>query len=428
MGFRSIVFVITALVTVNCSSIPPEHTLTIAIHDDPRTLSPERGENALNCSLSKILFTTLFREESSEIVPALSSSYQASEDKTLYRLFIREDAKWSDGSRLSAEDVITAWEHTLKTGRYPQLFENLSFYSPNSLEVVVQLKTPNSQLLAILASPLFSIYRPQNPLVSSGPFTLQTYLQGQSLVLQKNPHYYDCARVKLHRINFRIIPNVYTALHLLRKGEIDWVGQPWHQGVPSELCSIFPLYTHYPVDGTFWLILNPKDPVLSSLENRQKLISAIQKEKLLKQALGNRYLPAENLLSNSNCVAAGNEMPTTPLSGKLTMIYPNNVVRCQRLAEVLQEQCRNAGIDLSLEGLEYHVFVQKRAAQKFSLSTATSIAFYPLTRSYFDQAAMANLTCLPLYHIEYDYILARPLDNVIHYPSGSVDLSYTDFH
>ena len=73
--------------------------------------------NAFNFSLSKILFTTLFRESPSGPIPALSSSYQVTENALCYRFFIRKDAKWSDGSLLLAEDVIAAWEHTQKTGR-----------------------------------------------------------------------------------------------------------------------------------------------------------------------------------------------------------------------------------------------------------------------------------------------------------------------
>ncbi|MDD6309617.1 MAG: ABC transporter substrate-binding protein [Chlamydia suis] len=422
MRFRSVFFVITAFLITSCSYSPPEHTLTIAIHDDPYSLSPERGENAFNFSLSKILFTTLFRESPSGPIPALASSYQVTENALCYRFFIRKDAKWSDGSLLLAEDVIAAWEHTQKTGRYPELFENLTFYAPSPLEIVVQLKEPCSQLLAVLASPFFSVYRPKNPLLSSGPFMPHTYVQGQTLVLHKNPHYYDKALIQLRSINFRIIPNIYTALHLLRRGDIDWVGQPWHQGIPIELRSISPLYTHYPVAGTFWLVLNPKDPVLSSLANRQRLVAAIQKERLVRHALGDQYRVAES----PQAPACSEDFSAQSL-GKITLIYPNNITRCQRLAEVLKEQCRDAGIHLALNGLEYHVFVQKRAIQDFSISTATSIAFHPLTRAKFDQAAIDNFTCLPLYHMEYDYILGRPLDHVLHLPSGSVDLTYAQF-
>ena len=174
MRFRSVFFVITAFLITSCSYSPPEHTLTIAIHDDPYSLSPERGENAFNFSLSKILFTTLFRESPPGPIPALASSYQVTENALCYRFFIRKDAKWSDGSLLLAEDVIAAWEHTQKTGRYPELFENLTFYAPSPLEIVVQLKEPCSQLLAVLASPFFSVYRPKNPLLSSGPFMPHT--------------------------------------------------------------------------------------------------------------------------------------------------------------------------------------------------------------------------------------------------------------
>lgn len=428
MNFRCIFLVITTFFITGCSHSPPKHTLTIAIHDDPHSLSPEQGENAFNFSLSKILFATLFHEEPSGLIPALVSSYQLSENGLCYRFFIRKDAKWNDGSLLLAEDVVAAWGHTKKTGRYPELFENLTFYAPSSSEIVIQLKEPSSQLLAILASPFFSVYRPGSPLLSSGPFMVHTYLQGQTLVLRKNPHYYDSALVELQSINFRILPDIYTALHLLRRGDVDWVGQPWHQGIPFELRSSSPFYAHYPVNGTFWLILNSKDPILSSLANRQRLISSIQKENLVRFALGNQYKVVESPSPNDDATSYCYEVSSEPFPGKITLIYPNNITRCQRLAEVLQEQCRNAGINLVLKGLEYHVFVQKRAMQDFSISTATSIAFHPLTYAQFDQTALNDFTCLPLYHMEYDYILSRPLDHVIHCPSGSVDLMYARFH
>ncbi|AAF39272.1 peptide-binding protein [Chlamydia muridarum str. Nigg] len=428
MSFRCIFLVIVIFLITGCSYSLPKHTLTIAIHDDPHSLSPEQGENAFNFSLSRILFATLFREEPSGLIPALASSYQPSENGLCYRFFIRKDAKWSDGSLLLAEDVVAAWTHTKKTGRYPELFDNLTFYAPSSSEVVVELKDPSSQLLAILASPFFSVYRPESPLLSSGPFMVHTYLQGETLVLHKNPHYYDDALVELQSIDFRIIPNIYTALHLLRRGDVDWVGQPWHQGIPFELRSASPFYAHYPVDGTFWLILNSKDPILSSLANRKRLVAAIRKEELVRYALGDQYKVVESPSPNEDERFCCYEDSSAQFPGKITLIYPNNITRCQRLAEVLQEQCRNAGINLVLQGLEYHVFVQKRAMQDFSISTATSITFHPLTCAQFDHTALNDFTCLPLYHMEYDYILGKPLDHVIHHPSGSVDLIYARFH
>ncbi|AAD18350.1 oligopeptide ABC transport system substrate-binding protein oppA precursor [Chlamydia pneumoniae TW-183] len=417
-----------------CSSYSSKHkqSLIIPIHDDPVAFSPEQAKRAMDLSIAQLLFDGLTREthrESNDLELAIASRYTVSEDFCSYTFFIKDSALWSDGTPITSEDIRNAWEYAQENSPHIQIFQGLNFSTPSSNAITIHLDSPNPDFPKLLAFPAFAIFKPENPKLFSGPYTLVEYFPGHNIHLKKNPNYYDYHCVSINSIKLLIIPDIYTAIHLLNRGKVDWVGQPWHQGIPWELHkqSQYHYYT-YPVEGAFWLCLNTKSPHLNDLQNRHRLATCIDKRSIIEEALQGTQQPAETLSRGApQPNQYKKQKPLTPQE-KLVLTYPSDILRCQRIAEILKEQWKAAGIDLILEGLEYHLFVNKRKVQDYAIATQTGVAYYPGANLISEEdKLLQNFEIIPIYYLSYDYLTQDFIEGVIYNASGAVDLKYTYF-
>ncbi|WP_348662651.1 ABC transporter substrate-binding protein [Chlamydia vaughanii] len=406
--------------------------LTVAIYDDPASLSPEQAKRALDLSVAKLIFEGLTREnpeKHNHVEFALASHYTVSPDECTYTFFLKKDLFWSNGTPITAQDIAKAWKHAKLFSPHHKSFEGIHFTACSPSTITIKLDSPNPNLLQLLAFPAFAVFNPDNLNIFSGPFHIITYTPGHCLLLEKNPHYYDKEKIHINSVNLLVIPDMYTAALLLNRGKIQWLGQPWHQGLTKELKENTPYeYISYPVQGAFWLVINTKDPTLSQIQNRYRLASAINREDIIEYALQGNQEPAYSLDRKKPSPIQCQKQKTITPPEKLTLTYPANILRCQRIAELLKEQCKSVGIDLFLEGLEYHVFLSKRQVYDFAIATATGVALYP-NASLIEQEEklLKNLEIIPIYHMSYDYLLTSHIEKIIHTASGAVDLKYAFF-
>ncbi|AHK63246.1 Oligopeptide-binding protein OppA [Chlamydia avium] len=430
---RSVIVLFFSFLMGGCcsKSFSNKPALTIAIYDDPLSLSPEQAKRALDLSISKLIFEGLTRENTNTptcVELALASHYTVSTDETQYTFFLKPNTCWNDGTEITAHDIVKAWEYAKKFSPHRKLFDGIRFSSCSPSTITLTLDAPNPNILGILSSPVFSVFNPDNLNVFSGPFHLITHIPNHCLILGKNPHYYDKNKVAVNSIHLLVVPDLYTAALLLQRGEIQWLGQPWHQGLPKELKeSSHYLYTRYPVEGIFWLTINTQDPFLSNIDNRRRLASAINREEIIQYALQNNQEPAYGLKRDIQLEIPYLKRKTTMLPQKLTLIYPANILRCQHIAEILKEQLKREDIDIIPEGLEYHAFLNKRQNRDFSLATGTGVALYPNAPVILEsepEKLIKNLEIFPIYHMSYDYLTTVHIKNILHNSSGAVDLKY----
>ncbi|WP_201456985.1 ABC transporter substrate-binding protein [Chlamydia sp. 17-3921] len=404
--------------------------LNIAIYADP-ILSPAQARKAQDLSLAKLLFEGLLREnpEKKDFIEfALASSYTSDKEHKKYTFYLKDNVLWSDGTPITSQDILEAWEYSQAHTIHYKIFQGLSFYASSATSVTVISDTPNPDLPKLLAFPAFFIYKPLNSRIFSGPFVIKEYTPSQNLFLTKNPYYYDFNAVVIDSIQLTVLPDIHTAKHLMTRGKIHWVGQPWHQGIPKEfLAHSKSLYYSYPVEGTFWLALNIKAPQLTNLANRLRIAAAINKSALIQEALEGRQQPAYSLSKGSTKFTTYTQQsqPTFLENITLTLTYPIEIIRCQRIAEVLREQLKPKGIHLHLEGLEYHCFLNKRNLYDYVITTQTEVAHYPNAHLQPNERhKLCNIEVIPLYHMHYDYLSSRPIKNVLYNASGAVDLKY----
>ncbi len=225
----------------------PGH-LRIGVLRDFDTLDPLLSAQAAVTDLAQFIFSGLIRyddhgnpiPDAAEAVPTRANGGISADGKTIvYRL--RRNATFSDGSPLTASDVVFTWHAVLdKRNNVPNHFpydlaQSVSAKDPHT--VVVRLREPDAAFIAFfMRCGTQGAILPEHLLrgkpdlnrdpfnrqpVGSGPFVVTSYQPGVVVELARNPHFWG-KRPALDRISYRIIPNENSLLVALRTHEIDF--------------------------------------------------------------------------------------------------------------------------------------------------------------------------------------------------------------
>lgn len=194
-------------------------------------------------------------DENGVPVEDLAESYEVSDDGLVYTFKIRDDAKWSNGDPVTANDFVYAWKRVLDpdmASDYNWIFEvanveGASEYDPDLMTGVkalddktleVTLVAPSGFFLGLLAFPTFF---PLNQafveakgdqyalsvdnLLFCGPYTMTSWDPGYSFEFELNDGYWDAANFKKYapKVVFREITDTQTALMEYQSGNLDTV-------------------------------------------------------------------------------------------------------------------------------------------------------------------------------------------------------------
>lgn len=151
--------------------------------------------------------TLLRRDADLNIVNDLAESYTISSDKLKWDVKIRKDVKFSDGTPLTAQDVVFTYQQALKAGGTADLTVMSEVTAPNDNEVVFTLKRPYSVFinrlisLGIVPQKTYDAKTYARNPVGSGPYKFVRWDEGQQLVVEANPLYYG-AQPAIKRVVF----------------------------------------------------------------------------------------------------------------------------------------------------------------------------------------------------------------------------------
>lgn len=180
-------------------------------------------------------------------IPKLASDWQVSEDGRLWTFNIRKDAKWHDGTSITAEDVIFTY-NILKEGVLNSVYQYNIFDNDNILEIglknndkyslFVRLAEPSSKLLDIFTFPVISkdyyesvenIIKIQKDLtkapLGTGPYKVaEEYFSEdqESIILVRNEDWWG-RRPYIDKIIGKIYTNKEEARKAFMQGELDLV-------------------------------------------------------------------------------------------------------------------------------------------------------------------------------------------------------------
>jgi peptide/nickel transport system substrate-binding protein len=229
--------------------------LIIGISADIKTINPLYSFSVDEGSINDLLFLSLVRVNWNETIgnieteALLANEWQWSADSTSVTFFLRNDVYWSDGIKLTAEDVSFSFElysnpqvQSKFYGTFEKLFlnEDLSIDLKRSIEVIdsFSLKInfiPNTNIkLVDIVQPIvpkhiFDKYEYDeipsaevnfNP-VSCGPYKLKKWDRNQMIVLEADPNSFLYSDDMIKELIFKVVPDYNSRTTQLKKGEID---------------------------------------------------------------------------------------------------------------------------------------------------------------------------------------------------------------
>lgn len=228
----------------------------------------------------------------------LAESYAYSDDLKTITLKLKPGLKWSDGTPLTAEDVVYSFMLTKEAPAFDQKGiwsgKNLqTITSTDETTVVFQLEKADStfawnlERYHIVPKHIWSkvndltTFTNPNP-VGSGPMTVVKYLKPQQMELCRNPNYYLEGRPYLDCVNFRSYNDNSQIQPALIKGEIDW-GSNFIADVESTFVAQDKANNHfwYPANDAIHLYVNTKQKPFDDLRVRQALSMALDREAIV---------------------------------------------------------------------------------------------------------------------------------------------------
>ncbi|MDR3130571.1 MAG: peptide ABC transporter substrate-binding protein [Treponema sp.] len=227
--------------------------LTVAFFSGEAELDFRKSYLASEAQIFTALYEGLFSYHpfTMEPVPAAAEKWEISEDKKVWTFTLRAGAKYWNGDAVRSDDFRAAWLSLLSPGRdspYSSLFDiiagardyrtgalsspdKVGIETPDSRTLIVRLNSPASFFSAMLCHHSFSPIHPSmlgkedwsaEPPVSNGPFYI-TRREANTLILEKNQHYWDAANVSLKKLTFRYTEDRDECTAYWNSGEARWV-------------------------------------------------------------------------------------------------------------------------------------------------------------------------------------------------------------
>lgn len=224
------------------SSLQKNFVMIESIH--PHELNPQVTSYASDSQLLSGLFEGLFSYNPVTLEPqfAIATNIKVSRDKMRMIFTIRDDAKFSNGEKITAQDVRYSWLHLLATPEAPyasllDVIEGVSdfrmgkisedkvgIYATSDTTLLIHLAKPANYLPKVLCHSAFSVIH-RTPTVYSGAFYLDD-CDETTYILKKNPYYWDSANTHLEQISIYQSDNSEENAFLFNSGLADWVTAP----------------------------------------------------------------------------------------------------------------------------------------------------------------------------------------------------------
>ena len=214
-------------------------TLVIANAVKVDTLDPEANSVNESIWLDQNLYSRLLQPNATgtALLPDLATSWTIAPNGLTYTFHLRPDAKFSNGSPVTANDVVFSINRSRAfAGGWGFLLTAVkTITAPDAHTVVITLSQPHAPLLADLAMYAYSVIPEslvktqgasffQHP-VGSGPFMVTSYNPDSEVDLARNPYFYG-TKPKISKVRVLIVPDDNTRVLMLESKKADVIENP----------------------------------------------------------------------------------------------------------------------------------------------------------------------------------------------------------
>ena len=252
-------------------------------------------------------------------VPAVATRWESADDGRVWTFHLRENARWSNGEKVTAEDFVRSWERTLKIGPlapHTELLANIEGATPtaesnfgaraiNEHTLQVTLQHADDSFPALVAHPVFrpvkvpdadQINRLESrDLISNGAFLLSA-TETDKVELERAKTYWDDASVALERVTFVNTTDAEDALAAYEAGEIDAVTNAPFEPLALKLLAPYKDFRRSTYGALTYYGFNTLREPFDDVRVREALALAIDRERVTRDDLGGATEPAGKFL------------------------------------------------------------------------------------------------------------------------------------
>lgn len=403
-----------------------EQKVIINLNEEPPQMNTLLTTDVVSMNVMRHVMeglTTL--DKDSKPAPGIATEWKISDDKLQYTFTLRKDAKWSDGSNVTAKDFEFAFRQVLNketAAPYNYLLfcikngpeyaegkvgvEEVGIKATDEYTLQLTLSRPTPYLLDMLS---FGVLMPvkeefykaagekygaeADKLLYNGPWMIQEWAHENRMVLVKNPNYYDKDSIKLDEITFLMIKDNNTGLNTFLSNELDMTGikGDQRQRVKDEGFEI----NHYGDGATCYFEFNTNDAIMKNANIRKALTYGVDRKTFVEKVLANDSKPAQsfttptikgdygvfqeklgNLFPDNNVDEAKKllekgmqELGLTSMP-KIAYLCDDSDV-AKRDAQAFQEAWKkNLGLDVEIQSVPFKARVERQQKKDFQICMA----------------------------------------------------------
>ncbi len=343
-------------------------------------------------TLDKIFEPLYITSPAGKLTPWLATGYDVSKDRKTFTFHLRPGVKFSDGTPLTAADVVFSIDRARKNSKGPLSFLDgaiTSLEAKGTSDVIAHLSAPWAPFLSDISVFANGILPANfggkteaeffaNP-IGTGPFTVSGFKSdATSLTLKRNPNYWQAGKPYLDAVEFDFVDNDNQRVLQLRGGQVhisDSIPPAQVASLKAASNLTVGLYPAWEVD---LLVFNEQDAKYADRHVRRAITYAIDRNALVHAASfgtakpGGSFFPPSlqyyakgtSILGPSLAKAKAELAKSSFATGfKTSLLIDGGVQKWRTFAQVIQQQLKPLGIDVTIRALDHAAF--EAAFQKY---------------------------------------------------------------
>jgi peptide/nickel transport system substrate-binding protein len=367
-------------------------TLTIAVSDNPQVMNPLYANDRVTLTIQQSLYSPLYHLKDGKKEYVLAESFTPSEDQLKWTLKLKDNLKWHDGEKITADDVIFTIESILDEKQNSSIRGSFIFNGKplevkkvDDLTVEFILPQVSAAFEGVMndffpipkhvfenETDLMKSEKNQHP-IGSGPFKFKEFKADEYVILERFDDYF-AGKPKLDSIVYRVVKDPNTANISLQNGQINMRMLEPQDYKKLNDTGKFSMVT-FPEGRLFYMAFNLNSEVVQIKEVRQAIAHALDKEEMIKSAFVSSEFaePASSILTPDTLYHSSDVKTykydqkkakeliskARAKNKKIRVIYANNNKIMESLALYTQQKLQEVGLKVELTPMDPSAYSQK---------------------------------------------------------------------
>ncbi|CAM6355587.1 oligopeptide ABC transporter substrate-binding protein OppA [Citrobacter sedlakii] len=429
-----------------------------------QSLDPHKIEGVPESNISRDLFEGLIISDvEGKPSPGVAEKWD-NKDFKVWTFHLRKDAKWSDGSPVTAQDFVYSWQRLADPNTASPYASYLQYGHIVNIDDIVAGKKPVTDLgvkalddhtfEVTLSEPVPYFYKllvhssvspvpkavvekfgdkwtqPAN-IVSNGAYKLKDWVVNERIVLERNPQYWDNAKTVINQVTYLPISSEVTDVNRYRSGEIDMTYNNMPIELFQKLKKEIPNEVHVdPYLCTYYYEINNQKAPFTDVRVRTALKLALDRDIIVNKVKNQGDLPAYSFTppytdgaklvepewfgwtqekrneEAKKLLAEAGYTADKPLT--FNLLYNTSDLHKKLAIAAASIWKKNLGVNVKLENQEWKTFLDTRHQGNYDVSRAAWCADYNEPTSFLNM------------------VLSDSSNNTTHYKSPAFDKIIAD--